>query len=138
MDAEPLQNGSGSYHPAVCEIPILTDCECDARGSINDWDTPESISVNQECMYQDEKLEPLAVIGFSLKLPQEGTTPEAFWKMLMNRKCAMTEWPRDRLNIDAFYHPDNSRPDTVQYSIRLASALLKICGTASIQRWPFP
>lgn len=24
--------------------------------------------------------------------------------MLEDKRCVMTEWPRDRLNIDAFYH----------------------------------
>ena len=58
-------------------------------------------------------LEPIAVVGFSLKFPQDATSPEAFWKMLMEKRCSMTEWPRERLNLDAFYHPDSSRPDTV-------------------------
>ncbi len=66
---------------------------------------------------QDEKLESLAIIGFSLKFPQEAVTPEAFWKMLTEKRCAMTEWPKDRMKIDAFYHPDGSRCDTVEYPV---------------------
>lgn len=67
-----------------------------------------------DCL-QDDKLEPLAVVGFSSKFPQEAITPEAFWKMFTDKRGAMTEWPKDRLNIDAFYHPDNNRPVTVKY-----------------------
>ena len=58
--------------------------------------------------------EPIAVIGFSLKFPQDATSPETFWKMMTEKRCSMTEWPKERLNLDAFYHPDGSRPDTVQ------------------------
>lgn len=64
------------------------------------------------------RLEPVAVIGFSLKFPQDATSPEAFWKILMEKRCSMTEWPKERLNLNAFYHPDSSRPDTV--SLRLS------------------
>ncbi|KAK7983237.1 hypothetical protein PG989_010639 [Apiospora arundinis] len=45
----------------------------------------------------------IAVCGFSIKFPQDATTPEAFWKMMMDRRCAMTEFPPDRLNIDGFH-----------------------------------
>ncbi|KAK8850862.1 polyketide synthase [Apiospora arundinis] len=45
----------------------------------------------------------IAVCGFSIKFPQDATTPEAFWKIMMDRRCAMTEFPPDRLNIDGFH-----------------------------------
>ena len=61
----------------------------------------------------DGALEPLAIVGFSLKFPQEATSQEAFWSMLMEKRCAMTEWPSDRLNVEAFYHADKTRNDTV-------------------------
>lgn len=54
---------------------------------------------------------PLAVIGISLKLPGGATSTEAFWDMIMNRRCVTKEFPEDRLNIDAFYHPDSDRLD---------------------------
>ncbi|MCJ1386254.1 hypothetical protein MMC17_009380 [Xylographa soralifera] len=59
--------------------------------------------------------EPIAVIGFSLKFPQDATSSEAFWKMMTEKRCSMTEWPKERLNLDAFYHPDSSRPDTIPF-----------------------
>ena len=57
--------------------------------------------------------EPIAVVGFALQFPQGATSPEAFWQMLSEGRNAATEFPRDRLNIDAFYHPDASRHNTV-------------------------
>ena len=60
-----------------------------------------------------DKLEPIAVIGFSLRFPQDATSPEALWQMLVDGRSSFSEFPRDRFNFDAFYHPDQSRPDTV-------------------------
>ena len=50
-------------------------------------------------------IEPIAVVGYSLKFPQDATSPEEFWRMLVERRNAMTDFPADRLNISAFYHP---------------------------------
>lgn len=58
-------------------------------------------------------LEPLAIVGLFLKFPQDATSPDEFWKMILEKRCAMTEFPSDRFNIDAFYGLDNSRADTV-------------------------
>ncbi|KAK9413400.1 hypothetical protein SUNI508_02599 [Seiridium unicorne] len=59
------------------------------------------IADNQAC---DDLLEPLALVGFSLKYPQDADTPEAFWRVLEQGRCLMTEWPDDRMNLDAFFH----------------------------------
>ena len=59
-------------------------------------------------------LEPIAIIGYSLRFPQEADHPEAFWNMLLEGRCASTDIPADRLNIDAFYHPSGDRVDSVR------------------------
>ena len=84
-------------------------------GILNDTQSlrPTAITYSDSSPDSD-KMEPIAVVGFSFKFPQEATTPDAFWQVLREKRCAMTEWPRDRLNIDAFYHPDSKRLDTVQ------------------------
>ncbi|PYH88158.1 ketoacyl-synt-domain-containing protein [Aspergillus ellipticus CBS 707.79] len=55
----------------------------------------------------------IAIIGFDLKFPQDADTPENFWKLLLEGRSAMTEVPADRWNIDAFYHPDPDRLDSM-------------------------
>ncbi|KNG88668.1 polyketide synthase [Aspergillus nomiae NRRL 13137] len=50
---------------------------------------------------------PIAVIGFSLKFPGDANSSEAFWRMLEEKRCAMTEWPVDRVNLEAFIHRDS-------------------------------
>jgi hypothetical protein len=47
--------------------------------------------------------DPIAIIGFSLRFPQDADSAEAFWEMLYNGQCAMTEVPADRFTIDSFY-----------------------------------
>ncbi|KAI9690813.1 MAG: Type I Iterative PKS [Bathelium mastoideum] len=49
--------------------------------------------------------EPIAIIGFALKFPQDATNPEAFWRLIVDGRNTMTEWPKQRMNVDAFYHP---------------------------------
>ncbi|KAL8875408.1 MAG: hypothetical protein Q9198_006231, partial [Flavoplaca austrocitrina] len=57
-------------------------------------------------------VEPIAIVGLSLQFPQEATNSEALWSMLLQKRCAMTDWPSERLNITAFHHPDKGRNDT--------------------------
>ena len=76
------------------------------------------VYANPTRSYGEDSVEPVAIVGFSLKFPQDATSPEAFWNMLVQKRCSMTEWPKERLNLDAFYHPDGNRPDTVGDLIR--------------------
>ncbi|KAH8802508.1 hypothetical protein F5884DRAFT_683224 [Xylogone sp. PMI_703] len=50
--------------------------------------------------------EPMAIIGMACKFPQEAEDPEKFWKLMLEGRSAMTEFPKEKLNIDAHYHPD--------------------------------
>lgn len=54
---------------------------------------------------------PLAVVGLGMRYPGDVTDSEGFWKMMMERKCASSQIPSDRLNVKAHYHPDSSRHD---------------------------
>ena len=65
---------------------------------------PTHLDGPSSCVGSD-KLEPIAIIGFSLRFPQDATSPEAFWKMLMEKRSAMTDVPSDRFNVDAFHQP---------------------------------
>ncbi|KAL8709002.1 MAG: hypothetical protein Q9220_006211 [cf. Caloplaca sp. 1 TL-2023] len=52
----------------------------------------------------------VAVIGIGVKLPQNVNSTEAFWQMLVNRQSALSDVPKDRFNVDAFYNADGSEP----------------------------
>ncbi|TVY30663.1 Lovastatin diketide synthase [Lachnellula hyalina] len=60
-----------------------------------------------------EELEPIAIIGLAFEFPQEATSEDAFWQMICEGRSASTDFPKERLNIDAFYHPDVSRNSTL-------------------------
>lgn len=50
-----------------------------------------------------DKLDPIAVVGLALRFPQDATSPEAFWHMLLEGRSALTDVPQDRYHVDAFY-----------------------------------
>jgi myxalamid-type polyketide synthase MxaE and MxaD len=54
--------------------------------------------------------EPIAVIGLSCRFPGGANDPDSFWKLLQEGKDAITEVPRARWDIDAFYDPDPDAP----------------------------
>ncbi|KAJ5692411.1 reducing type I polyketide synthase [Penicillium macrosclerotiorum] len=58
---------------------------------------------------ENDKIEPIAIIGFSFGFPQDATSSDAFWKMLMERRSSSTAIPAERLNAAAMYHPDGGR-----------------------------
>jgi acyl transferase domain-containing protein len=53
------------------------------------------------------KLEPMAIIGFSFRLPGDISDEAAFWEVMQQRKNLMTEWPESR------FSPDASGPDSM-------------------------
>lgn len=63
--------------------------------------------------HMDRDMTALAIIGFAFEFPGDATSSESFWQMLCNGRSASTEFPKERLNIDAFYHPDPERPSSV-------------------------
>ncbi|KAI0459321.1 polyketide synthase PksD [Xylaria acuta] len=58
-------------------------------------------------------MEPIAIAGFSFRLPQGAEDESSFWDILVNGKNVMTEWPNSRANIDAFYCPQSGIKNTL-------------------------
>lgn len=54
-------------------------------------------------MPSDSKLEPLAIIGFALRFPQDAVSSDQFWSILKDKRCVMTDIPPTRMNVDGFY-----------------------------------
>ncbi|PYI31454.1 hypothetical protein BP00DRAFT_474969 [Aspergillus indologenus CBS 114.80] len=57
--------------------------------------------------------DPIAVVGFSLKFPQDADSSDGFWNMLHEGRCAMTEFPADRFKIDTFEGPKGASNGTM-------------------------
>lgn len=62
----------------------------------------------------------IAICGFSIKFPQDATSPNAFWKMMMEKRCAMTDFPEDRVCVDGF-HSSKNKLNTVKFEFDLYS-----------------
>lgn len=55
---------------------------------------------------------PIAIVGVSGRFPGDASSPDALWELVSKGRSALTEVPRDRYNIDAFYHPSAEHQGT--------------------------
>lgn len=51
-------------------------------------------------------IEPIAVIGIGCRFPGGADTPDKFWELLKNGVNALTEIPKERMNVEDFYSED--------------------------------
>ncbi|RYO98174.1 hypothetical protein DL766_005197 [Monosporascus sp. MC13-8B] len=54
-------------------------------------------------------MDPIAIVGFSFRLPQEALDERSFWDILQSRRSLMTPWPESRLDLDSFYDGNEHR-----------------------------
>jgi acyl transferase domain-containing protein len=54
--------------------------------------------------------EPIAIVGMACRLPGGVRSPEEYWALLAEGRDAVTEVPRERWDIDAYYDPDPEAP----------------------------
>ena len=54
--------------------------------------------------------EPVAIIGLGCRFPGGADSPEAFWKFLRDGRDGISEVPRDRWDINAYYDADPGAP----------------------------
>src|SRR6185369_2109710 len=59
---------------------------------------------------ESARSEPIAVVGMGCRFPGNVNTPEAFWQSLRNGVDAISEVPKNRWDIDAYYDPDPNMP----------------------------
>ncbi|KAK8098521.1 KR domain-containing protein [Apiospora kogelbergensis] len=65
-------------------------------------------------MAATDKTMPIAIIGMNMKFPGDAVSAQAFWELVMGARNVSKEIPADRFNIDAFYHPDPNRLDSLR------------------------
>lgn len=73
-----------------------------------------------------DTLEPIAIVGLATRFPQDATTTENLWELLLQARTTWTPIPRERFNADAFYHPDPEHGGTVSIFRKLFRVLLTI------------
>ncbi|RAL08511.1 polyketide synthase [Aspergillus homomorphus CBS 101889] len=65
---------------------------------------------------KEDRLEPIAIVGYAYRFPGEAVTDDGFWRMMMEKRCVASEAPADRINSAGWCHPDKRRIG--QYSAR--------------------
>ena len=58
------------------------------------------------------RTEPIAIVGMACRFPG-ANGPEAFWRLLRDGVDAITEVPRDRWDVDAYYDADPETPGKI-------------------------
>lgn len=56
---------------------------------------------------------PIAIVGMSCRLPGGVSSPEDLWQICAEQRDVWKSIPNERMNNDAFYHPDPGRNGTV-------------------------
>ena len=59
---------------------------------------------------QQTQREPLAIVGVGCRFPGRVGGPDDFWRLLSNAEDAISEVPRDRWDIEAYYDEDPDAP----------------------------
>ncbi|HEX7836487.1 MAG TPA: type I polyketide synthase, partial [Kofleriaceae bacterium] len=54
--------------------------------------------------------DPIAIIGFGCRFPGDANDPDSFWRLVAGGVDAISEVPRERWDIDAYYDPDPGAP----------------------------
>lgn len=54
-------------------------------------------------------MDDIAIIGLGVRFPGDAKSPEALWDILEHGESQWSEIPKDRLNINGYYHPGGER-----------------------------
>lgn len=68
----------------------------------------EDVMGDQEHLY-----DPIAIIGMSIRFPEEASSLKGFWDLMMAGRCVSRPFPEDRFSVTGIHHPDQARKDTV-------------------------
>ncbi|KAJ3467283.1 hypothetical protein MRS44_004847 [Fusarium solani] len=60
-------------------------------------------------------MDDIAVVGIGLRFPGDASSPEELWKVLERGESQWSEFPKDRLNIDGYYHPGGDRQGSISF-----------------------
>lgn len=61
-----------------------------------------------------DALEPIAVVGLATRFPQQATSTDSLWELLLQARSTWSSIPKERFNAEAFYHPDPEHGGTVR------------------------
>ncbi|MBF0135019.1 MAG: SDR family oxidoreductase [Magnetococcales bacterium] len=62
---------------------------------------------------EEERSEPIAIIGYGCRFPGGADNPEGYWHLLQNGIDAIVELPKSRWDISAYHDPDMEAPGKI-------------------------
>jgi hypothetical protein len=91
----------------------------DSRASIDESDAAHqsgntstdatSVSSQEEVAHVPENT---AIVGMACRLPG-AKSPQQLWKNIVDQRDVQCKIPKERWNVDAFYHPEGTNKGTV-------------------------
>ncbi|UKZ95371.1 Type I Iterative PKS [Trichoderma asperellum] len=60
-------------------------------------------------------MDDIAIVGLALRFPGDATSPQKLWDVLERKESQWSEFPKDRLNIDGYYHPSGQRLGSISF-----------------------
>jgi acyl transferase domain-containing protein/acyl carrier protein len=79
------------------------------------------LKLEEKLMLNDDRREPIAVVGMGCRFPGGAHDPQSYWQLLLRGGDAMVEVPADRWDLKRFYDPD---PDKIgKMSVKRAGFL---------------
>ena len=114
ISAENIAFKVSALHGQITEVMMSHTEQAPANdGKPNNVLPKGTLNKSTRVRLEDDKIEPLAIIGFFARLPQDGDSVEGFWRLLCDGLSAAREIPKERSDLDAFYRPDVDMIDTV-------------------------
>lgn len=105
---------------AIPILPTATDLLSNQRMEYhNGLRNGQPNGVQQESRPDGHDDDPIAVCGLAIKFPEDATTPEKLWKMLLDKRCVSRDFPQERFNAEGFYSKD-SKINTVRDTLPTA------------------
>ena len=71
---------------------------------------PAQVEVEVQTPEHPDRAEVIAIVGLGCRFPGSANSPDALWELLLDGVDAITEIPRDRWDIDAYFDPDPTAP----------------------------
>lgn len=68
---------------------------------------------SQSYIDESRQPEPIAIIGYACRLPGQVSTPSDLWELCTRGRSGWGPIPQDRFSFDSYYHPNPSKPGTL-------------------------
>lgn len=137
IDRTKTANGVSKDFSAI-DTPETSFKDIDTTGYLNDEPRPASAKVNgyqySQCptvtdtpsfSAPEDGVMPIAIVGMSCRFPGGSSDIGRFWELVSQGRSAWSSVPQSRFNVDAFYHPNSDRTNSVSLRVQLCLAWWK-------------